>query len=194
MIDSLVCMRCGYALRGLDRRGRCPECGDSIAASAHADSIARLERRYGTPLGPRVSLQAAILSLVGAGGLAAAHAIALLAASRPAPNPWQTIRLPGSLWPVVAGTIGALVAARCGWITVLSSVDLALRSASVLALSLGAASVTSLLMPGEIGLALVFLAGLHWTLRVPDEDQRIVGAMMAVPAAIAFLLTGILSR
>lgn len=36
--DDLVCVRCGYPLRGLPPGGRCPECGSGIQQSLSAST------------------------------------------------------------------------------------------------------------------------------------------------------------
>ncbi len=37
--DDLLCIRCGYRLRGLEVEGRCPECGSEVACSMPSDRL-----------------------------------------------------------------------------------------------------------------------------------------------------------
>lgn len=37
--DDVNCLSCGYNLRGLDREGRCPECGVAIGRSVHGNLL-----------------------------------------------------------------------------------------------------------------------------------------------------------
>lgn len=43
---ELHCAQCGYDLRGLDERGRCPECGTSIVWTKAQYSHQRINSRY----------------------------------------------------------------------------------------------------------------------------------------------------
>ncbi len=42
--EDLLCLKCGYNLRGLDFRGSCPECGTSIGKSTYGNTL-----RFGDP-------------------------------------------------------------------------------------------------------------------------------------------------
>ncbi len=42
--DDLICLQCGYSIRGLPRRGRCPECGTPIKRSLQGNLL-----RYSSP-------------------------------------------------------------------------------------------------------------------------------------------------
>src|SRR5690242_3809775 len=94
---DLICVACGYNLRGLRQDGRCPECGGTIARSIE-------EARRGVTLAElRAAWRVCLCLLIGCGG---AFVVALTGFSRP----WLITGLPvigeviawiaslGSLW------------------------------------------------------------------------------------------------
>jgi hypothetical protein len=42
---NLRCVKCKYNLRGMDRQGRCPECGESVSNSRRDKRLKRWKRR-----------------------------------------------------------------------------------------------------------------------------------------------------
>lgn len=115
--DDLLCERCGYALRGLDAEGVCPECGREIAASLP-------ERRAGTAWQRRPSPGAWLRTGFGvlrrpvsiwprvriergrSRALATLHALAtgMLATAAPAAIVWRAGNTPQALWILLLGT------------------------------------------------------------------------------------------
>jgi hypothetical protein len=78
---GVVCVHCGYDLRGLDARGRCPECGQEIAPSVRWWELQRREAR------PLSASDRRWVRWVSEGALIAVVAFALAAALAFAP-PW----------------------------------------------------------------------------------------------------------
>jgi ribosomal protein S27AE len=187
--ERLTCDQCGYPLRGLPRDGKCPECGHSIAISAHSDSVARLERRYQQRALDALSRPMAVPFLLLVAGLGAAHLVSLATPAATArPDVFLNMPFPKTLWPVAAGTAGALIVARLGFISYASPVALALRAAAIIAASFGVGALASLLrLPGHYACILACGLGV-WRLLKVDDDLPVVTLSLLLPAGVCWFV------
>lgn len=65
--QDILCIGCGYNLRGLDAAGRCPECGLAISDSTHGDLLAFADARWlgKLKLGTSLKLWNIVISIFG---------------------------------------------------------------------------------------------------------------------------------
>src|SRR5216110_2944357 len=73
VVGDLTCRRCSYQLRGLNDKGKCPECGAPIAQSIYGDLLMYSDSRWVQmlALGVKIILWGILLTVIAAvaGGL-----------------------------------------------------------------------------------------------------------------------------
>ena len=105
LVSEIPCRKCGYALRGLNLAGRCPECGSAVGLSIHGDLL-----RFSDPAWLR-TLQRGVRLVIASIAIQFLAVISIIAmsAARPA------MRGDALFLASIIGVVGAVLGFLGGW-------------------------------------------------------------------------------